>query len=227
MYVPSLRFGFAQRVHVFSQSLNLIEHHKLFIKLVITILAVIAVMGLGAVWQPSGEHQLFTSDKPFTRLDDPQYAHEYDTRAQYIYKQLDMLKDKANADRAYAVSYRYGPTGFGDTTDKIASTFEVGLAGLDAPIKIYQDLPRMNWLQLKQNQCFGPGLLAIETLPRNYGMELYAPAGEAIGYVGITYRRDNRSFPGNPIEQVFQEAALSISTGLLQPMESLNNLGEQ
>jgi hypothetical protein len=63
-----------QRLHFFSQSIHLIEHHKVLA----TILVVIAVMGLESVWHPTVAHRMVTPDleQTLTRLDDPQDAQE-------------------------------------------------------------------------------------------------------------------------------------------------------
>jgi len=86
MHVPLL-----QKSHVISQLIDRIEHHKLA-----TILVAITGLWLGYTLSTTTDHQVFTQqstsptvsasssgiEKPLTLIDDPQYAHEYDTRAQ-------------------------------------------------------------------------------------------------------------------------------------------------
>jgi hypothetical protein len=216
-----------QRFQVFSQSINFIEHHKLAI-----ILGVIAVLCLVYVLSIPVDHQMFTQQssaralsarsadiaKPLTRLDDPHYVHEHDIRAHYIIKNLERLRNKTGADRAYVVSYGYGSARFGNRIKKIASTFEVSPEGLTPQLMDYQDLSRMNWLHIKRDEKFFSVFL-----PLCYGMELYNEDDVAIGYIGIEYLKKGPAFQSSKLKLLPQAAAL-IEAGFLQSLKHLNSL---
>jgi len=214
MYIPLW-----QRSHVFTQGINFIEYHKVLI----TILVVIAVIALGAVWHPSGERQILTSDEPLTRLDDPQYAKEYEARAQLIKAQLEKLRSDVQADRAYVVAYKYSSALLANTMElKISKTFEVGLTGSTPQLRDFQDFPRMKWLYLKREELSIGGFVPIR-FPRCLGMELYDAQGTPIGYLGIDYLQETSSLRGDERELLQQTAAL-IEAGLMQPIEYLNSM---
>jgi hypothetical protein len=227
MYALSLR-----KLHVLSKSINLIEHHTL-----ITILIGIATLWVVSALLAPSDRQMFTQhaptravsaqafdiERPLTRLDDPQYAHEYATRAQYLNTHLERLRNTTGADRAYVVSYGYGFSRFGNTREqKISSIFEIGQERFVSQLR-YQDLSRENWLHLKRDQHTS-GLFPV--ILRNYGMELFDEHGEAIGYIGLEYLQGNSSLEGNEMK-LLQQAAVSIKAALLQPIEFLNNPEEK
>ena len=223
MYVPSLRFGFAQRVHVFSQSLNLLEHHKMLV----TILVVMGVMGLASALHPPVEHWMVTPDpeQPLTRLDDPQYAPEYATRAQHINASLERLRNETLADRVYAVSYDSGPAPFGNAPAlKVSKTFEVGLTRFAPQFCDFRNFPREHWLSLMRANQLNSGLMAIP-LSRSLGMELEDRQGKPIGYLGIEYLQETSSLQGNE-RDLFQQTAALIEAALLQPIDALTSRAE-
>jgi hypothetical protein len=222
MYALSLR-----KLHVLSKSINLIEHHTF-----ITIFVGIATLWLVSALLAPSDRQMFTqhaqtlavsAQRPLTLLDDPQYAHEYGTRAQYINECLKKLWNETRADRAYVVSYKYGPDPFGNAPGlKISKTFEVGLTGLAPQLSNFQNFLRVNWLDLmRDNQPIG-GLVGI-LFPRKLVMELEDGQGKPIGYLGIEYLQEKASLRGNERELLQQTAAL-IEAGLMQPIAQLNNM---
>ena len=111
-----------------SQIVHRIENHKLA-----TLFGIIVVACLGYLLNIPVERQS-TADlrsssefmRVLTRFDDPVYAQEYDTRAQYIHDHLEKLRDVTLSDRTYLVVYNYDPFQ-PDIPGKIriSNTFEV------------------------------------------------------------------------------------------------------
>lgn len=220
MHVLSLH-----KLPVFSQIIHGIEHHKLATILgVIAVLCLVYVLNIPVVHQRFIQHSSADSTssvgivQPLTLVDDPQYAHEYDIRAQYINEHLEGLKNDTRADRVYLVTYNDGPSQFGYTIH-LSHTFEISQEGLNVPISTYQDLSRQRWLYLKRYE-YTYGGLAPDILLQGYGIELYDANRTPIGYIGIEYI-DAKPFPqGNEIKRLRQTAA-AIKTGLLRPLEHL------
>ena len=230
MHVPLL-----QRSHVFLQVVHGIEHHKL-----VTLLGVIAVLYLVYVLNIPVDLQISTQQstapaasasssgivRPLTLLDDPRYAHEYATRAQYINERLDRLRKEIRADRTYVVSYSYASSRFGEIEPRISSIFEVGQEKLAPSIRVYQDFSRRSWLHLKRDEHIMNGFFPV-LVPRCYGMELYDRHEEVvIGYIGVEYLKEEPYSRGNEM-QLLRQTAASIEAGLLQPIEHLNSLEEK
>jgi hypothetical protein len=206
-----------------SQIVHRIENHKLA-----TLFGIIVVACLGYLLNIPVERQS-TADlrssselvQSLTRFDDSVYTHEYDARSQYITASLERLRDVTRSDRTYLVVYNYDPSQ-PDILGKIriSSTFEVGQEGFSYQISDFQNFPRQEWLQMKHGerplQWFGSLLL-----PRTYGLELTNDQGIAIGYLGIEYRREQSKPLDNSTWNFLKEAATSIKTGFLGPVEDL------
>jgi hypothetical protein len=168
------------------------------------------------------------STAPLTLLDNPQYAHEYDTRAYYITDQLEGLRNATQAGRAYLALYKHDSSPSHTTrTVRISTTFEVGQEGFTYHIRDFQNFARVDWLQIKRGErtlvWFGR-----MSLPRSYGLELFNNQNAAIGYLGIEYLNSPLSFERHDHDMdVLEQTASSIQMGLLQPLEHLNISEEQ
>ena len=165
-----------------------------------------------------------TIGRPLSRLDDPEYAHEYPLRVQSLYEHLNRLRDLIQADRTYIVLYRDGLTRFGrGITPKIFAAFEIGEQGPALQVKDFQGFSHLDWLQVKRAEQrlsgFFPGTR------RNYGMELVDARGTSIGYLGIDYWQKHPAFEGN-IFTPLQESAVIIQDVLLQPLETVKKRGD-
>jgi hypothetical protein len=158
---------------------------------------------------------------PLTLVDDPQYAHEYDTRVQYIEKHLEMLRNETQADKAYIVSYGYDSS---MREMRISSTFEAGQEGIFSQMRDFQGFSRRNWLRIKRDEQATSGLFLV--LPQSYGVELYDEQGKPIGYLGIDYLQEKSSSWGNEMK-LLRQTATSIKIGLLQPIEGLSSQEEK
>jgi len=228
MHTPLL-----QKSHVFSQVVHGIEHHKLATILgIIAVLCLVYVLNIPVVHQmpiqrsPTGLASSSGIVRPLTLLDDPRYAHEYATRAQYINERLDRLRKEIRADRAYVFSYGYSSGRFGGMMElTISSIFEVGQEGLVHQIRDFQDLSRKNWLRVNRDSSSTGGFLP-GPFPRSYGMELYNGRGVPIGYIGIEYWQEKFSLQGDKMSFLRQTAHL-MKAGLLQPLENLESLEAQ
>lgn len=212
-----MHFPSVVKFHVFSETIQRLERHKL-----LTILLIILAFWLVYEVNISDRTFLLSSEpeRPLTRLDDPQYAHEYEKRAQDILTHLNMLKDQTQADRAYVVSYR-GHRRFG-TMVVLSKIFEIGQINVLKPVSSYQGFSRMGWLYLNRYQTMISGLYPPDEFPQGSGTELYDGDGKAIGYLGIDYRQ------GFPISQVnnmtlLRQTATAIKTSLLQPLDDVNS----
>ncbi len=220
MHTPLL-----QKPHVFSQVVHGIEHHKLA-----TILVAMALFWLVYALSTSIDYQLFTQQlttsdvapipynivRPLSRIDDPEYAHEYDLRVRSIRAHLERLKSETRADRVYVVAYSHGPARFGDRLEKkISNTFEVGQKGLISQIRDFRGLSMMEWIEYTTANGFY-SLLS----PLHFDMELFDEDGAVIGHIGIEYLHDMWSFQGNETD-LLRETAAAIEVALLQPLEHL------
>lgn len=220
MQTPLLR-----KLPEFPQILHGIEQHKLA-----AILSTIMVVGLVCVLNIPVERQssvdLFRSShilRTLTRIDDPQYADEYDTRVHAINEGLEALRDVTQSDRTYLVVYNYDPFQPGiPGRIRISQTFEVGQEGFPYQISDFQHFPRQEWLQMKHGErplhWFGSFLL-----PRTYGLELTNDQNIAIGYVGFEYLQTPPNVRSDDLA-FLKHTAMLLSAGLSEPLESLNNL---
>jgi hypothetical protein len=162
--------------------------------------------------------------RPLTFIDDPQYAHQYEIRAQYINDRLEQLKNETQADRAYLVTYSDGLSQFGNMKGlKISKTFEVGKNDTRPYIHEFQDFLRVNWLRIKRDEYAMWGGF-VSTIPQGFGLEVYDRFGTPIGYLGIDYLQDNPRFRGDEMT-VLRRSAGAIKTGLVQNLESVTSLG--
>ena len=225
MYARSLG-----RFHILSQSIHLIEHHIL-----ITIFVGMATLWLVSALLAPSDRQMFTQhaptravsarafdiERPLTRLDDPQYAYEYDTRAQRINESLERLRNATGADRVYVVSYGYGFSQPGNTFEKkISSTFEINRGGLVPHMLDAQELALATKEHLKSEDAAIRGFYA-GLLTRSDGMELHGQYGETIGYLGLEYLQATPSLEENETE-LLQQTVVSIEADLLLPIDHLN-----
>lgn len=212
---------------VFSKSIHVLGHHKILTLLAIfvTVLIVVASLSQSILVNqaPTAEAVSGSSNiiAPFTLLDDPHYAHEYERRAQDVLTHLNLLKDQTQADRAYVVSYSGHRIRFG-TMVALSKIFEIGQIKVLKPVSSYQGFSRMGWLYFKQYQTMISGLYPPDEFPQGYGTELYDGDGKAIGYLGIDYRQ------GFPISQVnemtlLRQTAAAITMSLLQPLEPVSS----
>ena len=219
---------FHHRSHLLARGLHFLVQHKLGISF--TAFMVFLMLVTYVSQRAMVNHQSLVSGiavgssgivRPLTRLDDPQYVHEHERRAQDILTHLDTLKDQTQADRAYAVSYIDGLNRFGKMV-KISKTFEIGQIDELNPVSHYQDFSRMSWLYFRQYQTMISGLYPPDEFPQGYGTELYDLDGNAIGYLGIDYRQ---GFPMSQVNEMklLRHAATAIKTSLLQPLEHVNS----
>ena len=111
---------------------------------------------------------------------DPQYAHEYLAREQYITKELKRLQRLTQADRAYVVIYNSAFSSSGTGVGRhISNSFEVTGEEILPKSDAFQGTSRHLWLQLKQNERSKNGLFTHR--PKSYGRELYDEHKMAIG----------------------------------------------
>ncbi len=212
------------RAPVFSKSVRILEHHKVLTLLALFAILVIVVasasqetlmnqsLTVGAV---SGPSKMVTA---LTRLDDPQFAHEYSGLTQGIHHRLDILRVQTRADRAYLMTYSHGVSPVSKWNETyISSTFEVGKYGVMPQMYEFQDMARREWLQIKWDES---GMLGgfFPTARTGVGLELYDAFGIPIGYLGLHYLRGTPRFQNGEMKRLRQTAD-AMKVNLLQPLE--------
>ena len=215
-----------QKLPGFSQIVHGIELHKLIAILSIISMIVCLMYVLNIAVERQSPVDLGRSShilRSLTRIDDPQYADEYETRVQAINGGLEALRDVTQSDRAYLAVYNYDSFQPGIPGKiRISETFEVGQEGFPYWISDFQHFPRQEWLQMKQGERRLHWLGSFLLL-RNYGLELTNDQNIAIGYLGFEYlqtppgiRNDDLAF--------FKHTAMILTAGLSESLESLKNL---
>lgn len=215
------------KLHVFSQLVHKIEHHKLAaIVGSFAVLWLIYTFTIDSQWFMQDSLPSTVSNKPLTLLDDPQYAHERDIRSQHIQHYLNQLKRDTGADRTYMFSYHYESGRIGEMMElKVASIFEVVQEGLPHQIQDYQELSRRNWLHLSRAHSMTSGFLP-SPIPHIYGLELYDVSGRPIGYIGLEYWQEHLTLKGNELP-LLRKTAVVIRGSLLEPLQTLKPLEEK
>lgn len=240
MHAPSLHHF--HDFHPFDRIFTLLDHHA--IMTVILLVTAFIIVGLILSSQPGRirtSQFSETSDislpaaetlQPLTRLDDPQYAHEYAVREQTLTTHLTALRDRIQADRAYVAVYKnavsFSAIRFAVSSERhlveqeVFKTFEVTKGGMVPEITEFQDVSRDIWLQVVQDASVASAFFSQPIT--SYGFELYNEARIPIGYIGIEKTQQGEF--GEPEIHILRETARSIATTLLQPLEHVNGLKE-
>lgn len=125
-----------------------------------------------------GVQMPFEAAGSLTLLDQPQYAHEYPTRAQVIHNGLAMLREKLGADRAYVLVYEKNDGVSGEYD--IAHVFEV----VGEELRPHHQHLLGTMLAADQVSDI-VGYDTYEQLSYMYGKALYDSHNRVIGYFGI------------------------------------------
>lgn len=210
-----MHFPSVIKSHVFSETTQRLERHKL-----LTILLIILAFWL--VYEVNISDKTFTlssePERPLTRLDDPQSAHEYRGRAQGIYDRLDLLRAHTRADRAYLVTYRHSFSPLNTAKEiTISRTFEVGKHSLIPHIHEFQDIARSDWLHITRDG-YGIWGVFLPTIRTGLGLELYNVYGTPVGYLGLNYLQGTPRVRGDAITRL-RQTAIAMKASLLQPIE--------
>ncbi len=215
-------------IHIFSRTAHFFAHHKLKISLTVLVVALLTIASVSlnsldlSHVVPSTQTHSAGVVMPLTYIEGSRYAHESELRTHYINTHLEQLKAQTQADKVYVVSYRYDRSELGLSV-RISKTFEVGKAGITAPIATYEGISRMNWLVMMRSSYLTNNSLAFfAPLPRSYGLELRNDDGRAIGFLGADYLQEKPALSGETLE-LLEQTAIFIEAGFLQPIESLQS----
>ena len=219
--------------HVLARSLTFIERHER-LSVALLILILIGVMYGAAVrleslrvLQASENVEISGGEspemvRPLTRMMDPQYAHEYLVREQYLLDHLEDLRNVTQAERVYVVLYSYAFSRLGRGIEQhISNSFEVTREGIRPKIDTLHGTERYFWLQLKQDERWWKNELFAHR-PERYGRELYDAHNVAIGYIGLEKQQNEALLPEQGI-QLLRETAGVVTNALAQPIEQVKH----
>jgi hypothetical protein len=191
------------------------KHHRWM-----TILGIVAMLWLIYVLNIRGSDQVFfrfreflfpaESVAPLIRLDDPRYAHERETRIQYIYDQLDTLKDVAGAQRIYVFSYSSPDS----MSECISNVFEVVSSEQTSQFHTLQGLPINTAYDMKDTIYERNGLN-----PFRYSAELYDDNEMLIGSFGIEFTKNIHLLQERQLLNRIRQTMRNIEAALSQSIE--------